>query len=261
MTKTVFRATGKSGPPKHTKEVSAGDFGFREDELGTEMYIVHEGQVEILENVGAELKRLAVMEKGDFFGEMSLLDDLPRNASARALTDVKLLRINGSMFVQMLRKEPEIAIRIMRKFSRRLREADRMLKRALGENDSTRMEPGADDSQAPANRELGSEYLRDEKSGMCFFLLKGEETTVGRKDPVTGIYPGIDLTPVDSQRSTSRRHAKVYRKGGRFYVAEGIGTMNGTFVNSDRLETGVPAEVQDGDEVRFGVVSLTFHSS
>ncbi|MCB1032243.1 MAG: cyclic nucleotide-binding domain-containing protein, partial [Acidobacteria bacterium] len=151
MTKTVFRATGKSGPPKHTKEVAAGEFIFREDELGTEMYIVHEGQVEILENVGAELKRLAVMEKGDFFGEMSLLDDLPRNASARALTDAKLLRINGSMFVQMLRKEPEIAIRIMRKFSRRLRDADRMLKRALGGNDSTRMEASSD-SQSPANR-------------------------------------------------------------------------------------------------------------
>ncbi|MCB1037524.1 MAG: FHA domain-containing protein, partial [Acidobacteria bacterium] len=87
------------------------------------------------------------------------------------------------------------------------------------------------------------------------------ETTVGRKDPVTGIYPGIDLTPVDSQRSTSRRHAKIYRQGGRFYAAEGIGTMNGTFVNSNRLETGVPAEITDGDEVRFGVVALTFHSS
>ncbi len=260
MTKTVFRATGKSGPPKHTKEISAGEFIFREDELGTEMYIVHEGQVEILENIGAELKRLAVMEKGDFFGEMSLLDDLPRNASARALTDAKLLRINGSMFVQMLRKEPEIAIRIMRKFSRRLREADRMLKRALGETDSTRIESGSD-SQSPADRALGKEYLKDEKSGMCFFLLEADETTVGRKDPVTGIYPGIDLTPVDSQRSTSRRHAKVYRKGDRFYVAEGIGTMNGTFVNANRLETGVPAEVRDGEEVRFGVVSLTFHSS
>ena len=260
MTKTVFRATGKSGPPKHTKEVAAGEFIFREDELGTEMYIVHEGQVEILENVGAELKRLAVMEKGDFFGEMSLLDDLPRNASARALTDAKLLRINGSMFVQMLRKEPEIAIRIMRKFSRRLRDADRMLKRALGGNDSTRMEASSD-SQSPANRELGPEYLKDEKSGMCFFLLKGGETTVGRKDPVTGIYPGVDLTPVDSQRSTSRRHAKLYRKAEKFYVVEGIGTMNGTFVNGRRLETGVPAEIHDKDELRFGMVTTVFRLS
>jgi hypothetical protein len=241
-------------------DVAEGEFIFHKEDLGTEMYIVHDGQVEILEAVGDELKRLAVMEKGDFFGEMSLLDDLPRNASARALTQAKLLRINGSMFVQMLRKEPEIAIRIMRKFSRRLREADRMLKAALGGVSQNRLDEVLKEPKV-AERELGVEFLQDEKSGMKFPLLKGEETTVGRKDPVTGIYPGIDLTPVDNQRSTSRRHAKLYRKGGKFYVAEGIGTMNGTFVNDQRLETGSPAEIHDGDEVRFGVVGLTFHSS
>ena len=257
MSKTVFRATGKSSPPRYTIEVPAGEFIFQENDLGTEMYIVHEGEVEILDSIGREMKRLAVMEKGDFFGEMSLLDDLPRNASARALTDARLLRINGSMFVQMLRKEPEIAIRIMRKFSRRLREADRMIKHSLADADGTRHE--IIEEQNPNERELGPESLRDEKSGMAFFLLSDEETTVGRKDPVTGIYPGIDLTPVDSQRSTSRRHAKIYRKGGKFYAAEGIGTMNGTFVNGNRLETGVPVEIHDGDEVRFGVVNLTFH--
>ncbi|MCH9647957.1 MAG: cyclic nucleotide-binding domain-containing protein [Deltaproteobacteria bacterium] len=251
--------TGKSSPKSHTVDVSEGEFVFQENDLGTEMYIVHEGQVEILESIGAEMKRLAVMEKGDFFGEMSLLDDLPRNASARALSDSRLLRINGSMFVQMLRKEPEIAIRIMRKFSRRLREADRMLKQTISGLDGTSVGISSE-SQAPERRH-GKECLRDEKSGMTFYLLEGEETTVGRKDPVTGIYPGIDLTPVDSQRSTSRRHAKLYRKGGKFYVAEGIGTMNGTFVNSTRLETGVPMEIEDGNEVRFGVVGLTFHLS
>jgi hypothetical protein len=224
------------------------------------MYIIQSGKVRLFRLSDGQKRVLGVMEKGDFFGEMSLLDDLPRNASARALTATKLLRINGSMFVQMLRKEPEIAIRIMRKFSRRLREADRMLKTALGDADQTRLDEVLREPKV-AERELGVEYLQDEKSGMKFPLLKGEETTVGRKDPVTGIYPGIDLTPVDIQRSTSRRHAKLYRKGGRFYAAEGIGTMNGTFVNSQRLETGTPVEIHDGDEVRFGVVSLIFHSS
>ncbi len=259
MAKAVFKTTGKSSKNQHTVEVTSGEFVFQEDDLGTDMYIVHEGQIEILESVGMEMKRLAVMEKGDFFGEMSLLDDLPRNASARALKDSRLLRINGSMFVQMLRKEPEIAIRIMRKFSRRLRDADRMLKQAISGLEGTSIAVAA---EVPGpERRHAKECLRDEKSGMTFYLLEGEETTVGRKDPVTGIYPGIDLTPVDSQRSTSRRHAKIYRKGDKFYVAEGIGTMNGTFVASTRLETGVPMEIEDGDEVRFGVVGLTFHRS
>ena len=83
---------------------------------------------------------------------------------------------------------------------------------------------------------------------------------IGRRDPVTGIDPDIDLTPVDTQRSISRRHAKVYRRGAKFFVAEEIGTMNGTFVNGTRLETGVPTEIKYGDEVRCGLVNLKFRA-
>ena len=57
-------------------------------------------------------------------------------------------------------------------------------------------------------------------SGMEFHLSNGSETTIGRKDPVTGIYPDIDLTPVDSQRSVSRRHAKIYRRGNKYFFGE-----------------------------------------
>ena len=94
---------------------------------------------------------------------------------------------------------------------------------------------------------------------MEFFLAQSSETTIGRKDPVTGINPDVDLTPVDNQRSISRRHAKIYRRGPKFFVAEEIGTMNGTFVNGTRIETGVPMEIKEGDEVRFGVIETVFH--
>ena len=96
---------------------------------------------------------------------------------------------------------------------------------------------------------------------MEFFLAPSSETTIGRRDPVTGIQPDVDLTPVDSQRSISRRHAKIYRRGSKYFVAEEIGTMNGTFVNNVRIETGVPVEIKDGDEVRFGVVDTVFHGA
>ena len=254
MSRPIFKATGQSA--NYTLEFKAGEYVFREGDLGTDMYIVNEGQVEILKRVGKEDKQLAVLEKGDFFGEMSLLDDMPRNAGARALTHTKLVRINGATFAQMLRKEPEIAVRIMRKFSRRLRETDQRLKKALGASESS--EVMAQMLPPKEEKKYGPERLVHEKSGMEFLLAQGEETTIGRKDPVTGIYPDIDLTPVDNQRSTSRRHAKLYRRAGKFYASEEIGTMNGTFVASQRLETGVPMEIKDGDELRFGVVSLMF---
>jgi pSer/pThr/pTyr-binding forkhead associated (FHA) protein len=104
----------------------------------------------------------------------------------------------------------------------------------------------------------GPERLVHAPSGMEFSLSRGSETTIGRKDAVTGIYPDIDLTPVDGQRSVSRRHAKIYRRGPKFFLSEEIGTMNATFLNGARLETGVPGELRPGDEVRCGVVALRF---
>ena len=63
-------------------------------------------------------------------------------------------------------------------------------------------------------------------------------------------------SPVDDDRSSSRRHAKLYLKDGTFWVVEEIGTTNGTFVNGVRLEAGQPLRVAAGDELRFGLVEL-----
>ena len=257
MAKTVFKTTGRKGAADLSVEHAPGDYIFREGELGTEMYIIHEGQVEILNRVGDEERLLAVLEKGDFFGEMSLLEDRPRAASARALTATRLLQINGSTFDQMLRDNPEIAVRMMRKLSRRLRETDDLLKAAMGSGDHHPAPelPSPDLTEIHAS---GPERLLHAPSGMEFSLSRGSETTIGRKDPVTGIYPDVDLTPVDGQRSVSRRHVKIYRRGPKFFLAEEIGTMNATFLNGARLETGIPAELKPGDEMRCGVVVLRF---
>lgn len=86
----------------------------------------------------------------------------------------------------------------------------------------------------------------------------GAETAIGRKDAMTGIYPDVDLTPVDPQHSVSRRHAKIYRRGSTFFLGEEIGFMNVTLVNGNRLETGVPVQIHAGDKLRFGAVELQF---
>jgi CRP-like cAMP-binding protein len=259
MNKPVFKTTAKKGPqPNFTVDFEAGETIFKEGDLGTEMYIVHEGKVEILKDLPGEQRLLAILEKGDFFGEMAILEDLPRTASARAQTATRVLLINGSTFDQMLRSNPEIAVRMMRKLSRRLRETDRLLREALGKQSSSQPMVEMPPAPPPPERraEAAVERLVHLKSGMEFFLAPGPETTIGRRDPVTGINPEIDLTPVDTQRSISRRHSKIYRRAGKLYLAEEIGTMNGTFANGVRLETGVPAEIKAGDEVRCGLVPL-----
>lgn len=259
MANVVFKSTGSRVPPPDlVARYAAGEVIFRQGDLGTDMYIIHEGQVEIVTGDGERENVVAVLEKGDFFGEMSLLDEQPRSATARAATDVRLLTIDGTTFGKMLRDNTEIAVRMMRKLARRLRETDRMLQDALADPEAAGpVMPTPDAAPAPAP---GPERLVHSQSGMDFHLSSGSETTIGRSDPVTGIEPDVDLTPVDAQRSISRRHAKIYRRGGKYFLAEEIGTVNGTFAAGDKLETGVPREIVPGDELRFGLVTVTFHT-
>ena len=75
------------------------------------------------------------------------------------------------------------------------------------------------------------------------------DSLIGRYDSVTGQTPEIDLTNEDSARNISRRHARIVVKDGKPYVAEEIGTMNGTYLNGQKMATGVLTPINDGDEL------------
>jgi pSer/pThr/pTyr-binding forkhead associated (FHA) protein len=82
---------------------------------------------------------------------------------------------------------------------------------------------------------------------------------VGRFDPATGVRPEVDLWYEDDKRSVSRRHAIIVRKDNRFYVAEEIGALNGTFVNGEKVGSkGLGKEMKHGDHVNFGMLSFQF---
>lgn len=259
MVKTVFKTGGaKLSSENFALECEQGEYLFKEGDLGTEMYIIQEGQIAIVKQIEGEERQLAVLEKGDFFGEMSVLESLPRTASAKALEPSRLLQINGSTFDSMLRANPEIAVRMMRKLSRRLREVDSLLLERRADYAHRALEVSA--SMPAQERATATQRLVHLDSKEDFHLSAGSETTIGRQDPVTGIHPDVDLTEVDTQRSTSRRHAKIYRRGNKFFLTEEIGTTNGTFINGARIETGVPFEISPGDEVQFGLVKMKFHA-
>ena len=254
--KAVFKTTGGNDPVKsNTIAYSAGERIFAQGDLGTEMFIIQEGEVQIVKHISGESHILSRLEKGDFFGEMALLEALPRTADAVAVTDVKVVAINGSRFDEMLRKNPEVAVRIIRKYSKRLREANELLERLVGrEVDADHM---AMDATVVAPAEKATRHrLVDVATGTAFFFSSGDETTIGRADPVTGILPDIDLTPVDTNRSVSRRHAKIIKTGGEYHVLEEVGTVNGTYVNDQRIPTGVPVTLHNGDLVKIGLISM-----
>jgi CRP-like cAMP-binding protein len=265
----------------YTITYQAGERIFSEGEKGAEFYIVQRGRVEIFKSVDGERKPLAQMEKGDFFGELSVLLGTPRSDSAEALEKSDLIVINSTLFDQMIRSNIEIAVRILRKLSLRLKDATERLQGALnapGVADTARCAAAAaaassampaQERTAPTPREPvipargpahAGVYLEAEESGLAF-PLQGSTLCVGRFDPVTGLKPEVDLSAVDIHRSVSRRHAKLQMINGAYHVSEEVGALNGTLLNNRRLVAGKPAPLKDGDVLHFGMVRLKFRQS
>jgi phosphoserine phosphatase RsbU/P len=97
----------------------------REGELEHVFYIVAEGQVAITHRMSDEEQRLiAVRKSGEFFGEMALIDNKPRTASATTLTETRVLEISEHVFNDFLSRSPNLALAMIRHISSNLRAAD-----------------------------------------------------------------------------------------------------------------------------------------
>ena len=241
-----------------------GDYIFREGDEGDEMYIIQTGRVSIQKVIAGKKTPISVLEKGDFFGEMSVLERLPRTADAEALEDADLITINSQTFGEMIRSNPEIAVRMLRKYSMRMREFSDQLELLLVSRDGAQAEvpTGEGISQAPPtptipSKETARAYFIAKNSGKMYHVYK-DEVLLGRYDSVTGHRPEVDLTEEDVNRNVSRRHARLVHKQGAHYIAEEIGSMNGTYLNGKKLSTGVLTPIQDGDELLLCRVPLTF---
>ena len=91
-------------------------------------------------------------------------------------------------------------------------------------------------------------------------LPAGDEVLIGREDPISGIFPDIDLTPHGGEEGgVSRKHVRIRAQDGG-YTVEDLNSTNFTFVNRQRLTPGSPQPVKDGDELRLGRVRLVFKS-
>lgn len=111
----------------------AGETIFEENDPGNSLLVILSGEVRITQraDVSGE-ETLSVLKKGDFFGEMALLEDLPRSATAIAHIDTFLMEISRERFLHFLEKDPASGVKILvvlaRSLSARLREADVKIK-------------------------------------------------------------------------------------------------------------------------------------
>lgn len=231
-------------------EVKAGEMLFRQGDPGSWMYLVQEGEIEVLQEIAGAETQLAVLKRKDFIGEMSLLEDEPRSHSVRALTDAKLIEIDRADFGTMLRRNPEIAVGMVKKLSSRLATTEDMVMRAWA--GAASLATGPTGAAVAGNARLVSITYGNEIP-----LPDRQEVKVGRLDPVNDIHPDVDLTAIDPQISTSRKHALIIRRGDGFYVQEEKAT-NGTRVNGTRISAATAIEIRHGDEIMFGAVRMLF---
>jgi len=238
----------------------AGERIFTEGDLGTTMYIVQSGKVRLFRVVEGQKRVHGMMEKGDFFGEMSILEGLPRTISAEAVEDTELIEINSMTFDKMIKGNIEIAIRMLRKLSIRLRDAERRIETLATDGRPTAAPRAVATPKAKSGGAAGTGTRLEVEGEGTVFSINGNETLVGRFDPVTELMPDVDLTQVDLKRSVSRRHARLVRTSDGYVLTEEVGALNGTFVNGTKLVTGRPHPVIDGDRVSFGMVKLVFRA-
>jgi len=111
------------------KDFTKEEVVFKEGEAGDAFYLVLEGQIRISKYViGAGEEALAILDKGSYFGEMALIDEFPRSASAIAHTDCRLLLMDKADFSHLLSNHKELAYKLLWVFcqtlSQRLRETN-----------------------------------------------------------------------------------------------------------------------------------------
>lgn len=115
-------------------EYDASEVIFEEGTIGRELFVVLDGEVNIVRKTPSTEIVIATLGKGEFFGEMAVIDSSPRSATAvAAAPNTRVISINHARFVYLVAQQPAFALMIMDALSRRLRTTNAAnLNRALG---------------------------------------------------------------------------------------------------------------------------------
>ena len=109
------------------------EYIIRQGEVGDCMYVVQMGKVEVVHEEGGAEVRLAVLEEGDFFGEMALFEQDVRSATVRSLGESQVLTVDRKTLLGRVQEDPSLAFNILRTLSNRIRKLNEELGRARGQ--------------------------------------------------------------------------------------------------------------------------------
>jgi len=120
---------------KYALTVDTGKIIFKEGDIGTHMYIIKSGSIKISKSLDDKELILTVLKNGDFFGEMALVSNISRTATATAVATTKLVVLNRKNFIEMVQKNGNIALNIIDKLCKRIQHTNQQLQ-LLAEKDT-----------------------------------------------------------------------------------------------------------------------------
>jgi CRP-like cAMP-binding protein len=227
----------------HIQTFAPKDIIFRENEVGNAAYIIHGGQIEILKSAEHGEIQLAVLERGDVFGEMALFEShLPRSASARALAVAKLEVITAEHFAQMMQSVPVAVTVMVQALTKRLRETNQRL--AQKERASVVLDGAIEKiTIRPATESLSFEPIELMAANLPFSI-GGYPKSEARPNN-----NNLDLPCDGPPLMISQKHLQLERKDGDLFAVD-QGARFCTIVNGKVIGRGkvdVRAQLQLGE--------------
>ena len=224
---------------------TAGQVIYREEDPGDAVFIIKEGEVEVLRDVGGAEVRLSVLRKGAIFGEMGVLRDRPRSTTTRALKDITLVAISKETFLSTFRKDNPLALPLLRMLCERLSQADSRLMEQQIYSEGARLDEVASIRLLPASSEMAAQIGGNgiEAAVLPFEVGRhrqpGKPTRAGKAE-LTLLSPGGEQLSV--------QHFSIEAPDGRLVLRD-LQSHLGTLVNGLRIAS---FEQSDTADLTFG---------
>lgn len=253
----------EDGFKKFVTHYKKDDTIYTKGDLQEFFFIINKGKVHLKVDDSGTI--LISLTKGDFFGEESLNEGQEAAYSVDVVEDSDIIKIPYSALTDMMKKNTSISMKILKKLSEKnLKMLENTLSMA-NKTVSTSKKKAEKTTPASTTEEEESEvldaeikaYLVIKRSNRIVQLTK-VHTYLGRRDYTTGFIPDVDLTKEDEEKYISRKHSKISYVDGKFYVSEEPGAVNGTFLNGNKLSTGVKHELKNEDEVTLCHLDIVF---
>ncbi len=215
-----------------TVTIAAGSIIYREGEKADAVFVIEDGEVEVLRQGVAGPVRLAVLGRGEIFGETGVIMGEPRSTTMRARVETRLLRVERDEFIEAFSRNNPIGLPLLRMLCQRLAHADRhMVHNRRPRAEKARL------AQVGTIRLLGACEIVTRQIGEKGIAIRNLPFTVGAKAGAAKIPERTDsaiFLDTDRACDLSPNHFAIARRDG-YLILRDLGSRLGTIVNGQSL--------------------------